>query len=644
MKQKNDLKNRELEQLRPLISEAYSLMHTDPEKCIMLSRKALKISRKHKHNIGIGMSYMHIGLGHFHQSDYYNANKNYLLAEPYFQQEKYWYGLRSIYNNIGLVYAQWDDLGKALEFYQKNLELEARFNDPKLSSTILNNIGRIYLQQEDYSKAIEYFRNVRSICIKYDLPYMNSVAADNLGIVYMRIGKLQQAEKIFNESEVLKIQIKDHAGLSRVYDHLALLKAENGDYEKALKFLQKALNLTQQVNEYSIMANIYFNFADIYERTGKTSEQLHYLDKCLKLAESNKLYSILLKVSAKLAEFHESNSQFEAALKYYKKMQSIKDYFSDEKKTRTYQEIKTKMEVERTEREKDILQKKNAELKEKNQEIRRQKVTLEKTDKELKELNQTLEKRVQEETAKRLQQEQIIIQKSKLESLGQLAAGIAHEINQPIGLIKIAAQNLFHKFENSKITTAYLQEKSAFFEENINRIAQIIEHIRLFSRDQQVGGRHKFDVVQTLDKALSMVNMQFKNHNINLIREFPAGKLEVLGNKYRLEQVIVNLLFNAKDALEEKFDEFDDAKMIIVRTFSKGKKVFIQLEDNGCGIDEKTLELAFDPFFTTKSESKGTGLGLSICYGIIKDMAGKISLKSEKGKFTTATIELDQVN
>ncbi len=640
MKNKDKTVANDTIQVRELITQAYGLMNSDPKKCIELSRSALDISRNIDYSVGIGMAYMHIGLGYFHQSDYCNALKNYLKAEPVFLKERYWYGVRSIYNNIGLIYSQWNDLETALKYFHKNMELESKFNDPKLSSTILNSIGGIYSELNDTQKALQYYKEVLVISGKYKLPYMLSVACDNIGIMYTKLHDRKNAEKYYQKSVTIKEEIKDFAGLSNVYFNHAKLYEDHAEYEKALQLLEDALHYALQITELHMCARIYLNFAEIYERTGEYSKQLNFLKKCIILAEPNEFRSTLLEAYTKLSLFYENKSNFSKALIYFKKIQQIKDFLSDEKRIRTIEEIKTKMEVERTEREKEILQQKNIELEKMNEKISRQKDKLEIAEKELKELNQNLEQRVLEETEKRRLQEQIIIQKSKLESLGRLAAGIAHEINQPIGLIKIATQNLYHKFENKKITDEYLKEKSAFIDENITRINKIIEHIRLFSRDQQQGGTQKIDIVKTLENALSMIQMQFKNHNISIVKEIEQVVLETIGNKYRLEQVILNLLSNARDGLNEKFDELDDTKNIVLRLYQKKNKIVFELEDNGCGLDKQTIEHAFDPFYTTKTEAKGTGLGLSICYGIIQEMEGNISLESEQGKFTLVRIEL----
>jgi two-component system, NtrC family, sensor kinase len=636
--------NSELDQVRELISDAYKMMNSNPEKCIKLSRSALKISQKVNYPVGIGMAYMHIGLGFFHQSDYYNAQKNYLLAEPFFQQENFWFGLRSLYNNMGLVYNQWGDLEMALKYFKRNLELESKFNDPKLSSTILNSIGGVYDELQDTEKALHYFQESLLVCEKYDLPYMLSVACSNIGKMYMKLQDSVQAEKYFKRSIAAKEKIEDFTGLSYVYLNRTKLYVQNKDYENALLFLERSEHFARQVSEIYILSNIFLKFAEIYDETDDEEKQLFYIKKCYELAESNNFQYILLEATNLLSAFYEKRFDYEKSLSFFKKSQLIKDELSNEKKNKAIQELKIQMEVERTEREKQVLQQKNAELIEKNIQIQQQKDQLQHTEKQLKELNQHLEERVQQETDKRRWQEQIIIQKSKLESLGQLAAGIAHEINQPLGLINISLQNLFRKVEMEKLSDEYLCEKRAFINQNIDRIKRIIEHIRLFSRDQQNNRNERFDIAETLENALSMISTQCSNHNINIIKEISSAGMATLGNKYRFEQVILNLLSNAKDALEDKFDEYDDNKKISIRLFPEDNRIFLEIEDNGCGIEKSHLEHVFEPFFTTKSENKGTGLGLSICYGIIQDMDGKISIESKINQYTLLRVELQNIS
>jgi C4-dicarboxylate-specific signal transduction histidine kinase len=143
-----------------------------------------------------------------------------------------------------------------------------------------------------------------------------------------------------------------------------------------------------------------------------------------------------------------------------------------------------------------------------------------------------------------------------------------------------------------------------------------------------------------------MMEMQMKNHSIGIDLQLSPIPLIIKGNQYRLEQVLVNLLSNAKYALQEKKNLLNDNgyKMnISIKSFLKNNNVVIEVTDNGTGIENGVISKIFNPFFTTKSGKEGTGLGLSISYGIIQEMKGNIEVKSEKGKYTTFVIELPKV-
>ncbi|MCP4552681.1 MAG: PAS domain S-box protein [Bacteroidetes bacterium] len=263
---------------------------------------------------------------------------------------------------------------------------------------------------------------------------------------------------------------------------------------------------------------------------------------------------------------------------------------------------------------------------------------------QLAELNQHLEKRVQEELKKIEVQRQLLIQKSKLESLGELAAGIAHEINQPLGGISMALDNMLIKIKDKSYTPKYLITKISQTFEDIDRIKTIIDHIRSFSRDQEKLEVSKVNVNNVIHNALSMLNTQYANHNINFILDLEETNNYIAGNQYRLEQVLLNLLSNAKHAVDQKKQELGESvsynKRIQISSSSRDKNLIIVVEDNGVGISTKRMNKVFDPFYTTKEVEIGTGLGLSISYGLIKEMNGDIKVESNKDQFTIMTITL----
>ncbi len=260
----------------------------------------------------------------------------------------------------------------------------------------------------------------------------------------------------------------------------------------------------------------------------------------------------------------------------------------------------------------------------------------------LEELNETLERRVKEELDKAEKQRQILIQKSKLESLGELAAGMAHEINQPLGGISMGLENILYKQDNGKLSADYLSGKIEQLFENINRIKQIINHIRTFSRDQQHARLEEVSIKEVINNALTLVEAQFKSHSINLTIDHPKNKCTFFGNKYRTEQVILNLLSNARDAVNEKENSMEQPepyqKNVEIRYYCRDKMCFIEVWDNGSGIKPENKNKIFEPFYTTKSDSSGTGLGLSINYGIVQDMGGEIKVESISGDSTLMTV------
>ncbi len=255
---------------------------------------------------------------------------------------------------------------------------------------------------------------------------------------------------------------------------------------------------------------------------------------------------------------------------------------------------------------------------------------------ELKEFNKYLESKVTEEFKKREEQEHALIQKSKLEFLGEMAAGMSHEINQPLTGISMGMENILNKINAYNIETEYFQSKINNIFHYVNRIQHIIEHVRTFSRDQQYAVFEKFSVNDTINNTLLLVEKPYSANKINININFNNSEYYIKGNKYRLEQVILNLLSNSKDALEEKSKKTSSPikKNIDINVNCNDTNVYIVIKDNGIGIKNQNIDNIFEPFYTSKEANKGTGLGLSIVYGIIKEFQGEIFTESKLNEYT----------
>jgi PAS domain S-box-containing protein len=233
-------------------------------------------------------------------------------------------------------------------------------------------------------------------------------------------------------------------------------------------------------------------------------------------------------------------------------------------------------------------------------------------------------------------QEQVI-QASKLATLGEMATSVAHELNQPLNVIRIAAGNSRRKISKGTADLEYLNNKLERIEGQTARAAAIIDHMKMFGR--KAGEKpEQIDLRQAVTNALDLMGEQLRLAGIEIVTEFPDTCSLILGHTIQLEQVILNLLTNARDAMAKNCNARDGETKITLRVFEDENGVHVSSQDTGGGIPEEVIPRIFEPFYTTKEMGKGTGLGLSVSYGIIREMNGTIIAENieDGARFTIA--------
>lgn len=266
---------------------------------------------------------------------------------------------------------------------------------------------------------------------------------------------------------------------------------------------------------------------------------------------------------------------------------------------------------------------------------------LKKVNEELETLNENLAKRVDEELRKVEMQRQALIQKSRIESLGQLAAGIAHEINQPLSSISLAMENASFKLGAGSSDINYLISKMETIKQNVYRIKSIIDQVKTFSKPGFNGVFSEVDINEAVRGALMLVSQLLKSQDINLKLDLNKSPVIIKGDRVKIEQILINLTNNARDALIEKESKTGKfTKVLEISTRLKEGKALLTVSDNGIGMDAATQEKIFEPFFTTKETRQGTGLGLSIVYSLVNEMKGEISVNSKPGEGSTFTVSI----
>jgi histidine kinase len=235
----------------------------------------------------------------------------------------------------------------------------------------------------------------------------------------------------------------------------------------------------------------------------------------------------------------------------------------------------------------------------------------------------------------RLETEQQLIQASKMATLGEMATGVAHELNQPLAVIKTASRFFIRKIaKKEKIEDEILSTMATEIDSYVDRAAKIINHMRQFGRQSDLTLK-KIRINDVLERALEILGQQLKVRGIEVVWDLASDLPLILADPDRLEQVFINLLINARDAIDEKWQSLPHQKgekKITLKTSSDDKKIVVEVSDTGPGIAESMRERIFEPFFTTKKVGQGTGLGLSISYGIIKDCKGSIQAVSGKNE------------
>jgi len=238
------------------------------------------------------------------------------------------------------------------------------------------------------------------------------------------------------------------------------------------------------------------------------------------------------------------------------------------------------------------------------------------------------------DVTKRLEAEQQLIQASKMATLGEMAAGVAHELNQPLSVIKTASNFFMRKLKKKEpIRNEILMTMSEEIDSHVERATRIINHMRQFGRKSDPNLAPVL-LNEVLERAFEIFSQQLKVRGIDVKWRTDPDLPRVMGNSSRLEQVIINLLINARDAIEEQSDQTpkgETPRMIDLITTRNTKTVTLSVCDSGGGVPEPIRGKIFEPFFTTKKVGKGTGLGLSISYGIVKECGGKIDVNENPG-------------
>jgi len=265
------------------------------------------------------------------------------------------------------------------------------------------------------------------------------------------------------------------------------------------------------------------------------------------------------------------------------------------------------------------------EVEEKTKELTKTAVKLEEQTTQLEELNGSLEDRIKVEVEKNAKQEREIFQQSKQAALGDMIGNIAHQWRQPLSAISTSASGMQVTFQVGVLSDEDFLSYTDAIINNAKYLSQTIDDFRDFIKsDKQIT---IFDLNKSIQKCLAIVNSSINNHNLEIKTIF-TDNLEVANYENELQQAIINIFSNAKDALKQNIADTDD-RVVLIKTYQDREYLYIDIQDSAGGIPEDHMDKIFEPYFTTKHQSQGTGLGLYMTHRIIvESMKGVLQVEN----------------
>ena len=555
------------------------------------------------------------------------------------------------YNNLANIYNKRLNFKEAISYYSKCINFYEKNNHEELLASSFMNLGLIYIEVSDYDLALDYFSKSRDKYTKLKL-------ANTKGNLWTNFGNANFGKKNYNKAlEDCKRALaiykspKESSRIANTYSLMAQIYQELNQIDTAFVYINKSLKLHQSIGDNKLVLVDRIILANLF-RSSDINKAARIGKEVLKEMQKYRDYSLKMKTHDLLYECYKEEGKYPLALS----MLEMKNTYSDsldleqdriviaQKVIQT--EYETKIFNEKVDNERSETQLKLNQLKltlcfsflflsvilftffyfrSKRILHNRQKEVLEN------ELNHL--KKIEDARLK-------LIESDKMASLGQLTAGVAHEINNPINFISNGIKGLKQLLEKyidetddnaSDSLEGDMNDMINAIEEGANRTNNIVRSLRLFSRED-FENYIKLDIVASLESAFSILSNKFQQ-NIFLEKNIEKKELFVYGYSSQINQVFINILMNAIHAV-------GDSGIIKVVVKELQDNIFISICDTGEGVPDELKQKIFEPFYTTKKVHEGTGLGLSITFGIIKKHKGTIEVKDNKPKGAKFLINL----
>ncbi|KAB7729286.1 tetratricopeptide repeat protein [Rudanella paleaurantiibacter] len=586
-------------------------------------------------------------------------------------------GEARILNRMGTIFRITGNYDRSLQAHLAAISVAEAENDLDVLARTNNNLGNLYVEQANWARSIEYFNKARVFADRLDNDELRQMATLNMGYNYANQTKLDSALKYDQLAYALGVK-RNSKDIYIELSNLANVYKQMGRYPQALSYYRQSIPACIAFGDNRLLSQMYYELAEVFQKTNRPDSALHYARKSLEVAKSSAILRKVTNAYAFLSELYEPTDPRQA-LAYLKLASATKDSLVNEEKVKNFQNI----EFNERMRQEDA---------QRLEEAYRTRITmyalvggivvlvlialiLYRNNRHKQKANGLLQKQRDEISAQRQKAETALvdlkatqaqlIQKEKLASLGELTAGIAHEIQNPLNFVNNFSevstelldelkeeaqaghtddvlaladdlrQNLgkitHHGKRAGSIVRGMLEHSRASTGEktptNLNALAD--EYIKLAYHGQRAK-----------DKAGDPDRPRF---TCQIVTDFDPDLPPVQVVAQDIGRVLLNLYNNAFYAVEQRSEQAGEhyQPTVWVSTRRETDRVVVCVRDNGMGIPEPIRAKIFQPFFTTKPTGEGTGLGLSLSYDIVtKGHGGTMEVESVEGEGTQFVVRL----
>ncbi|MBN2380082.1 tetratricopeptide repeat protein [candidate division WOR-3 bacterium] len=507
------------------------------------------------------------------------------------------------YNIIALIHDERGDYSEALEFHLKSLSIREELGEVRTAAMSLTNIGLLYERLTNYDQALEYYD--RALDSFNQIGFKQGIAAclANIGNIYDIREEYGKALDNYLKALERGKELDDPRVIASCLGNIGCNYIMQEEYDKAIEYVQPSLKLFEEIGNKINVVNCILNLGHIYLKQKKFDIALEQLQKAVK--DSRKLESkhSELKAFEYLSALYEDKGEPEKALEYYKQFSALQAKVFTEGNAEQMARLKAQYETEKKEREAEIYRLKTVEL----------------------------ERLVEERTAE-------VVRSAKLATIGVMAAGIAHQVNNPVGIALMNSGMLRRMLYEEVASFSDFRAKSLELldevENELRRTRKVVKDLLAFARDKELSIVPS-DVNRVVKSTIDLARRHMKGGftiRASLDKTLPLASID----RESTEQVILNVIQNAYDATN------GGGNATVKTVKSKKRTVDIEISNNGPPIPEDAWEKIFEPLYTTKPEGKGTGLGLSVGAMMLGRFGGRISLKASNKNKTTFLVELPQ--